>query len=78
MGESASAASPRRNLSVTKRRRAGSQVNRLVERISQLVAERRALEGKASADRLEASRLEIDRLKQRLAKVVRRELSGTG
>jgi hypothetical protein len=54
--------------------RSSPEVTRLIDRIKELVAERRRLAGSAAADRLEANRLEIERLKQRLANVVRREL----
>jgi hypothetical protein len=46
-----------------------------MERLRQLVAERRSLEGEAGADRLRANKLEVDRLQHRLADVVRRELN---
>jgi hypothetical protein len=54
--------------------RSSPEVTRLIDRIKELVAERRRLAGSATGDRLEANRLEIERLKQRLANVVRREL----
>jgi hypothetical protein len=63
---------------IPKRKRASSDVVRLIDRIRELVAEKDALEGRTSSGRLEALRLEIERLQCRLANVVRRELSGPG
>ena len=58
-----------------KRRRASSQVTRLVERIRALVAEQRILARNGCTDRLESLDDEIDRLKWSLAGAVRRELN---
>jgi hypothetical protein len=63
---------------IPKRKRASSDVVRLIDRIRALVAEQHALDGTTSQGRLEALRLEIERLQCRLANVVRRELSGPG
>jgi len=52
------------------------EVTGLIDLIRKLVAEQRGLERTASNERLEANRLEIDRLKLRLASAVQRELAG--
>jgi hypothetical protein len=56
------------------RSRPSPEVTGLIDRIKELVAEKQRLARSASGDRLEANRLEIERLKRRLAYVVRREL----
>jgi flagellin-like hook-associated protein FlgL len=53
------------------------QVTQLIDRIRSLVAEKRRLDG-SSSRRREAIRLEIERLQERLANLVRRELSERG
>ncbi len=50
------------------------QVVRLIDRIRGLVAEERRLATAGGSDRLKAVRLEIARLQERLANMVRREL----
>jgi hypothetical protein len=54
------------------------QVTQLIDRIRSLVAEKRRLDGSSSCGRREAIRLEIERLQERLANLVRRELSERG
>jgi hypothetical protein len=53
------------------------QVTQLIDRIRSLVAEKRRLDG-SSSRRRGAIRLEIERLQERLANLVRRELSERG
>jgi hypothetical protein len=55
-------------------RRPSAEVTRLIDRIRELVAERRRLEGRVSGELLERYRVEIERLQQRLANMVKREL----
>jgi hypothetical protein len=62
---------------IKRRRGAGSQVTRLVERIRALVAEQRDLAKRGCIERAEALEAEIDRLKWILAGAVKRELSET-
>jgi len=57
------------------RGRPSQEVTDLIERIRQLVAEKRQLERSASSGLLEAKTLEIARLQRRLATVVQRELA---
>jgi hypothetical protein len=57
-------------------RRPSPEVTSLIERLRKLVAERRRLEQRRDASRelLERRRREIERLQQRLANLVKREL----
>jgi hypothetical protein len=56
-------------------RRPSPEVTSLIERLRKLVAERRRLEQRrASGELLERRRREIERLQQRLAMLVKREL----
>ena len=56
-------------------RRPSPEVTSLIERLRKLVAERRRLEQRsASRELLERRRREIERLQQRLANLVKREL----
>jgi hypothetical protein len=56
------------------RRRADDEVADLIDRIRGLVAEQRRLDGSAERERREAYGREIDRLQDRLAIAVKREL----
>jgi hypothetical protein len=56
-------------------RRFSHEVTRLIDRLRRLVAEQRRLEDDGSSELREAKMIEIDRLQQRLATVVKRELT---
>jgi hypothetical protein len=51
------------------------EARRLIDRLRRLVAEQRRLEDDGSSELREAKMIEIDRLQQRLATVVKRELT---
>ena len=51
------------------------EVRRLIDGLRRLVAEQRRLEDDGSSELREAKMIEIDRLQQRLATVVKRELT---
>jgi hypothetical protein len=57
-----------------RRRRADGEVTRLIDRIRELVADQRRLDGDSESERREINRREIARLRDRLAIAVRREL----
>jgi hypothetical protein len=61
---------------VPKRLRPSLEIAELIDRIRQLVNERRRLEGVASREQLEANESEIDCLQDRLAAAVKRSLTG--
>jgi uncharacterized protein Yka (UPF0111/DUF47 family) len=61
---------------VPKRLRPSHEIAELIDRIRQLVAERRQLEGVASREQIEANEVEIDCLQARLATAVKRSLTG--
>ena len=61
---------------VPKRLRPSQEIAELIDRIRQLVEERRQLEGMASREQMEANEVEIDCLQTRLAAAVKRNLTG--
>jgi hypothetical protein len=56
------------------RRGSDDEVAHLIDRIKRLVAQQRRLDGSPESERREANRREIDRLQDRLALAVKREL----
>jgi hypothetical protein len=56
-------------------RRFSHEVTRLIHRLRRLVAEQRRLEDDGSSELREANMIEINRLQQRLATAVKRELT---
>lgn len=58
----------------SERRRSDDEIARLIDRIRRLVAEQRRLGGTPERERREANGREIDRLQDRLAIAVKREL----